>query len=111
MQKLLGIFSPNPVSPEISGRLIYRMTATPELHDAWERRIIDLCDGKSVNDLIQALYSEELGRGGWIVDIGMWKNLFDHQVVRAINELAEQGYICLKTDEAVSVKGSSEDVS
>jgi hypothetical protein len=110
IRKLWRIFSPNPVSPEISSRRIYRLTAASELQDTWERRIIDRCDGRSVGSLIKALYSEELSRGGMIADIGMWKTLFDHQVVRTINKLAQQGYICVKTDDAVSAKDGSEDL-
>lgn len=107
----MRIFSPRPLGPEISNRLIYRVKATPEVQDAWERRVIDLCDGRPLSALIKALYSEELSRGGWIVDIGLWKNHFDRQVVMTINKLAEQGYVYVKADEAVPAQDGTERLS
>ncbi len=60
---------------------------------SWDRRIVELGDGKSVGEIVEALYKEELRRGAQGADIGMWKNLFDRRIVEKIGELVNRGYI------------------
>ncbi len=40
-----------------------------------------------------AMFYQEVRAGAWVVDIGIWRNLFDQDVVKTIGELADQGYI------------------
>ena len=84
-----------PVSDEITRQVVYRVTEASEVKD-WESRIIELGDGKSIGQIMGILYEEELESGAWMVDIGLWKNLFEQSVVKEIGELADRGYICLK---------------
>lgn len=62
----------------------------------WERRIVDLADGRSVGEIIAIIYGEELKAGAWMVDIGIWSDLFARSVITVINELADRGYIQLR---------------
>ena len=55
-----------------------------------------MADGKSINEILEAMFSEELMAGAWMVDIGIWRNLFDQSVVKTIGELADLGYIRLE---------------
>ena len=94
-RRLLRMLGLVPVSDEITRQVVYRVTEASEVKD-WERRIIELGDGKSIGQIMGILYEEELESGAWMVDIGLWKNLFEQSVVKEIGELADRGYICLK---------------
>ena len=91
------MFFPRLTGEEITQRRVYVSTGDWEVGDLWERRIVELCDGKTVGEIIQALYSQEVGKGSWMSDIGMWKTLFDREVVRTIDRLAEKGYLWVHT--------------
>ena len=60
---------------------------------------MELADGKSIEQIIEILYREEIRMGAWVVDIGVWKNLFDQCVVKTICELTDGGNTYLKTDD------------
>ena len=44
---------------------------------------------------METLYLDELRKGAGLVDIGIWKTLFDRAVVATVFELADNGYIGL----------------
>ncbi len=77
-------------------QVVYRVKGADEVKDTWKRRIIDLANGKSIDEILDAMFSQEVRAGAWMVDIGIWRNLFDQDVVKTIGELADQGYICLE---------------
>ena len=64
--------------------------------DAWERRIVELSDGRPVAEIIEILYLEEVKAGAWAADIGLWKRIFDRSVVGTIGALATKGDIRLE---------------
>ena len=63
--------------------------------DAWEKRILELSDGRTVEEIIDSLFREEVQRGGASADIGIWKGLFDRAVAREILHLVGRGMIHL----------------
>ena len=67
----------------------------PCLEDPWERRIVDLSDGRSVGEIQEILYTEELIAGAGAADIGMWRELFDRGVSTTIGELVSRGLLRL----------------
>jgi sulfate adenylyltransferase len=62
----------------------------------WEQLIIERYDGRALGEIIQDLYAEELRKGGWVADIGLWRHLFDQSVIDTVMGLADRGYIDLK---------------
>ena len=90
------MFTPDPVGGEVPQQVAYPVKLSNGVKGTWERRIIDLADGKSINEILEAMFSEELMAGAWMVDIGIWRNLFDQSVVKTIGELADLGYIRLE---------------
>lgn len=101
IRNLASIFAHDPVDDETARQLVYRMKETAGTKDSWDRRIVELGDGKSVGEIIKALYNEELQRGAQRADIGMWKHLFDRSVVEKIGELVNRGYIDVIPGEVV----------
>lgn len=95
IRTLTRMFGPVPASNGITRRLVYRTVEASAVQDSWERRIIELGEGRSVGEITEILYREEIRRGAWAVDIGLWKNLFDRDVVDTIAELVSRGNIRL----------------
>jgi hypothetical protein len=95
MRTLAKMFRHVPASDAITRQLVYRTIPANAVQDPWERRIIELGEGRSIGEITEILYWEEVRRGAWAVDIGLWKHLFDQCVVNTIRELASRGHICL----------------
>ena len=70
--------------------------------DVWDQKIVEMADGRSVGEIIASLYREELAHGAQAIDIGMWKHLFDRNVVAKIGDLAHRGYISVKPNEVTT---------
>ena len=83
-------------SNEIAGKLVFRLIEPSEVKDLWERRIIELGDGRSISEIIDILYKEAIKAGASAIDIGLWWDLFNQSVVKTISQLANSGYISLK---------------
>ena len=81
----------------VSCQLVFRGDLAGEATDVWMKRIIALADGKSAQEIAQALYLEELRAGGAIADIGLWRSLFFNQVQRTLKEMSDRGYIRLES--------------
>ena len=62
---------------------------------------MELSDGKPMGEIIETLYREEIKAGAWLVDVGLWKNIFDQSVVKTINQLAGRGLVRLQTEDSV----------
>jgi hypothetical protein len=84
---------PEPVSQEPSQQFVFRVAEASEVKDTWLRRILELAEGKSVEEISEALYLEELRAGAWDADIGFWRTAFCRDVAKAIARLAGQGYV------------------
>ena len=77
-------------------QLVRRVSGKSGISDPLGCAILELGDGRTVHEVVEAIYNEELRKGAWLVDIGLWKSLFDRSVVETIGELARQGLICLE---------------
>mgnify|MGYP001056979922 CR=1 FL=1 len=64
--------------------------------DPLEQRIVELGDGRSTGEIVETLYVEEIRAGAWIVDIALWKYIFDRMVAVTIRRLADRGYLKLE---------------
>ena len=105
IRNLVQLIVSDPVSNETTRQLAYRScngeAGATAVEDSWERRIIELSDGRSVGEIKDALYREQLMAGAAVGGIGIWKNLFDQNVLNTICELADRGVIDLKSAEAM----------
>ena len=90
---LVKMAFPEPVSQKPSQQFVLRVAEASAVKDAWLRRIIELADGKSVEEISEALYLEELRAGAWDADIGFWRTAFCREVAKTIGKLASQGYV------------------
>ena len=61
--------------------------------DPWERRIAEMGDGRTTDEIVEAIWREEIKAGAWVIDIGLWKGLFDQKVFQTIDELAHRRVI------------------
>jgi hypothetical protein len=84
---------PEPVSQEPSQQFVFRVAEASAVKDTWLRRIIELADGKSVEEISEALYLEELRAGAGDADIGFWRTTFCREVAKTIAKLTGQRYV------------------
>ena len=75
--------------------LVYRVEGAGLVADPWGKAIYELGDGRSLGDVVDAVYHWELARGGWLLDIGIWKNLFDRSVLDKVFDLVHRGHLRL----------------
>jgi hypothetical protein len=73
--------------------LVYRTEEPGTVADPWERRIAEMGDGRTADKIVEAIWLDEIKAGAWIVDIGLWRGLFDQKVFQTIDELAQRGII------------------
>ena len=95
----LRMVAPHPEEQWTKKHLVYRLTDASEVDDGWERRIIELGDGKSIREIIEILYREEIQMGAYQVDIGLWRGIFDQSVVKTISNLTNGRHIYLKLND------------
>lgn len=81
-----------------SWHLAGRVVATLSIESPWERRIVEVADGRPITEVIEVLYQEQLDRGARLTDLGMWKSLFDRRVTADIGALVHQGVIDVNLD-------------
>ena len=78
------------------GRRVFRTNGRLLPRDPLEQRIVELGDGRAVREIIETLFLEEIRAGAWIVDIALWKYIFDRSVAVTIRQLADRGYLKLE---------------
>ena len=103
VERLARIVIPDPVSDEGSHQLVHRVVDPPVsplskggirvVEDPLQRRIIALADGRSMSEIIDILYGEEVCAGAWAADIGIWKGRFRDDATKVIGEIVRLGYI------------------
>ncbi len=99
LQHLGQIFGVEPAENEGLEQVVYRLNPTSYLSDPWKRTVLQQCQGQTIQNIVKTMYLEELNNGAALVDIGIWKCLFDRSVLTAIRELADEGYINLNGGE------------
>jgi hypothetical protein len=77
-------------------QLVYAVAEAPGDEYHWAKTIIELGDGRSVREIIETIYRDELSAGAWMADIGLWSDLYAREVTEAIHDLAIRGYIVLR---------------
>ena len=80
---------------DIGGHRAYRVRSRLELGDPWENRIVALSDGRPVSGIVDELFRQEALAGAWVVDIALWRGIFEQSVTRSVDALAGKGYIFL----------------
>jgi hypothetical protein len=90
-----AIYAP-AADDDVIRRLAYAADDTAEIEDEWAQRIIDLADGRSVGEIVDTLYGEELRAGAWMADIGIWSAHYAGSVIKVVLDLADRGYIQLR---------------
>ena len=84
-----------PSSPEYPHQHAFSTDLTPAPDDPWESRILDLCDGRHVDNLKEAVL-RQLASSGSGADIGLWKTAFEKELNATLGSLASRGYIRLE---------------
>ena len=92
---LARILSTGPAQDEDLRLLVYRVEGAGPVADPWGKAIFELGDGRTLGDVVDAVYRLELARGGWLLDIGIWKNLFDRSVLDKVFDLVRRGHLRL----------------
>ena len=95
IRHLVRILSTGPAQDEDLRVLVYRVEGAGPATDPWGKAIFELGDGRSLGNLVDAVYHRELARGGWLLDIGIWKNLFDRSVLNKVFDLVHMDYLKL----------------
>ena len=78
--------------------LVERVEATHSMESPWQRRIVEVADGRPTKEIVEVLYQEQLDRGARLTDLGMWKSLFDRRVTADIGDLVHRGVIDINPD-------------
>ena len=88
-----------PVVPADEGTRamrVFRRSDRRLPQDSLEQRIVELGDGRTTGEIVETLYIEEIRAGAWMVDIALWKYIFDHSIAVTIRQLADRGYLNLE---------------
>lgn len=109
--KWIKEFTESASNPEDFGlQRVFSADSNIACDDKWGGRLLVLCDGRSVTEVIRILYREELANGAGLTDLGIWKSLFDRSVIQDINSLAQQGFLRVEsvrhTDTVIKVKSN-----
>ena len=78
---------------ETARRLVYRTGDVDATASGWAGRIVEMGDGRSVAEIVTAIYLEEQQAGAWAEDLGVWSQLFAISVIEVIDHLSAQGLI------------------
>ena len=99
---IAGWLMPKPASDSTeylrAFRAAHTTAAPPGVTDPWQRRVMELCDGRPVARVLDALYIKQIRAGAAAADIGLWRRLFDQNVLSTLGDLAKRGYISLRDE-------------
>jgi hypothetical protein len=76
-------------------RSVFKGHQPCQLDDRWMKRIVELADGKSIEEISRILYLEELGSGAGLADLGLWQSTFYQEVTRVLQDMSDGGYVRL----------------
>ena len=63
--------------------------------------------GRTIGEIAEVLYGQELRRGGSDAEIGLWKPLFVWNVAKAVVGLADRGFLILDPPAARGVRSGT----
>ena len=99
ISSLAQLLAPQTSKLGASDRWVYRKSGSREPRDSWERRIFELSSGRTISEIKEVMYSQEILAGASVADIGLWKSVFCHSVAETIHELAARGDLVLQASE------------
>ena len=106
---ILGrVFGAGPEGPSYTRQYVFRVREASEAENSMMSRIIELADGKSMGEISEVLYSEEVRAGDWVADIGFWRNLFYRDVIETIGELVRLSYLRVELSEKAKEEQSGD---
>ena len=105
---LARLLAPGPAGGPPDDALVYRERQRPEdPDDSWQRRVLEVCDGRSLGEIKSLMYEEELVAGASVVDIGIWRGLFDRTVQEALLRLIYSGHVRLALNSVFKENGNA----
>jgi hypothetical protein len=97
IKRLEQLLSYGPVAEANLQRRAYRLAPGGVPTTFWERRVLELCDGRTLESIILDIYVEELRGAAWATDIRLWKPLFDRGILETIESLYQRGLVRLES--------------
>ena len=88
--------------------LVFRTEESNGVKDPRYKRIIELANGQSVGEITEFIYYEQLRRGAWLADIGLWKDMICYDLEKSIGQLAAMGFLRLELNDRGSGPTSPE---
>ena len=100
IRSVAGVFRRASIFPDdgTARQRVYTAGDTDAGASGWPGKIVAMSDGRSVAEIVAAIYLDELTSGAWAADIGVWNQLFAERVIEVIDHLAAQGSIRVEPD-------------
>ena len=76
-------------------QVLHGLVDPSAIEDPWARHLFLLAQGRTVREVQDHLYSEELKNGAWLADIGLLRGRFDQEVRKNLYLLIGQGALSL----------------
>ena len=76
-----------------SGRTVLRAVEGGKAKAAWQSNIIELAEGRSLDEIAAILYSQELARGASEAYMALLQRQFAQDVAETVDELVGEGYL------------------
>lgn len=89
--------------PEREIQFVYKIEGPTKHMKYYRKRILELSDGCSVNELVQRLYCEEKNHGGAVAGIGLVESAWKEEMAREIDQLTKDGYLYCENRKILSV--------
>ncbi len=74
-------------------RLIYKLKSAEKNMNYYQKRILQLADGRSIEDVVEKLYVRELANGAGLVGIGFMEEQFRQEAEGTINRLIKNNFL------------------
>jgi len=84
-------------------QFVYKIKGPPKDMKYYRKRILELSDGCSVNELLQRLYCEEKNHGGAVAYIGLVESAWKEEMAREVDQLIEDGYLYCEDRKILSI--------
>ena len=93
---LAKFLAPDTAQGDITDTRVYRKPGSRAQKDNWDRRILELSSGRTISEIKEVMYREEILAGASVADIGLWKSVFCQNVADTIHELPARGDLILR---------------
>lgn len=82
---------------------VYKLRGPKDQMAYHKKRILELADGRSINQLVETLYREEVASGGWITCIGLFETEYKREMSEDVNQLIRDGFLYCDYRQGASV--------